>query len=107
MDADEITFEDLLVEEPGSPAPAGSFAQLLADGFPHKGGLAELTAIVQLPDPGPKSAALRQGYRQILEGQVLARSKKLPSRSPAPVSVGDCLCADARQAAAPGARNAR
>jgi len=107
MDADEITFEDLLAEEPGSPAPASSFAQLLADGFPHKGGLAELAAIVQLPDPGPKSAALRQSYRQILEGQAIARSKKLASRSPAPLPVGECLCAEARQATAPGARNAR
>jgi len=69
MGNDEITFEDLLSEEPACGAPPKSFGQLLADGFPHRGGLAELAAIEQLGDPGPKLAAVRHEYLQILEMQ--------------------------------------
>jgi len=69
MDADEITFEDLLDDEPGCAASPATFKQLLADGFPHKGGLAVLAAIERLEDPGPQLAPVRQGYLQILKMQ--------------------------------------
>lgn len=68
MDDDDITFEDLLDDEPAAAAPA-SFSQLLADGFPRNGGMAELAAIAQLPDPGKRLAALQRGYQQILQKQ--------------------------------------
>jgi hypothetical protein len=69
MGADEITFEDLLADEPACGAPPATFKQLLADGFPHQGGLAGLAAIEQMEDPGPQLAAVRQGYLQILKMQ--------------------------------------
>jgi hypothetical protein len=68
VDDDDITFEDLLDDEPAAAAPA-SFSQLLADGFPRNGGMAELAAIAQLPDPGKRLAALQRGYQQILQKQ--------------------------------------
>ena len=68
MDDDDITFEDLLDDEPTGGEPT-SFSQLLADGFPRDGGMAELAAIVQLPDPGNRLSALQRGYRQLLEKQ--------------------------------------
>ena len=68
MDDDDITFEDLLDDDPTDTAPA-SFAQLLADGFPPHGGMAELAAIAQLPDPGKRLAKLQRGYLQILQKQ--------------------------------------
>lgn len=69
MDDDEITFEDLLAAEPPSLSPAKSFEQLLADGFPQHGGLAELAAIVQMADAGPKFAALQCGYEKLFAMQ--------------------------------------
>jgi hypothetical protein len=69
MDADEITFEDLLAGEPEGTAPARTFARLLAEGFPRGGGLAELAAIMQLEEPGPRFAAVRLGYLQIFATQ--------------------------------------
>lgn len=68
MDDDDITFDDLLDDEPEGTSPA-SFSQLLADGFPRNGGLAELDAISRLPDPGKRLAALKLGYLQILQKQ--------------------------------------
>lgn len=67
-DDDDITFDDLLDDEPASTGPA-SYAQLLTDGFPSGGGLAELTAIAALPDPGRQLSALQRGFQQILEKQ--------------------------------------
>ena len=68
VDDDDITFDDLLDDEPTGGQPM-SFSQLLADGFPREGGMAELAAIAQLPDPGKHLAALQRGYRQLLEKQ--------------------------------------
>jgi hypothetical protein len=72
VDDDDITFDDLLDDEPAGCPPA-SFAQLLAEGFPRHGGMAELTAIAQLPSPGEHLAAVQRGYIQILEKQRRAR----------------------------------
>jgi hypothetical protein len=69
MDSDEITFEDLLADEPAGGAPPMTFEQLLADGFPHKGGLAALAAIEHMADPGPQLSAVRRGYLEILKRQ--------------------------------------
>jgi len=68
--ADEITYDDLLADEPACMAPPRTFKQLLADGFPHNGGLAELAAIERMEDPGPQLASVRQGYLQILKIQT-------------------------------------
>jgi hypothetical protein len=68
MSVDEITFQDLLAGEPAAAAPS-TFKQLLADGFPPQGGLAELAAIAQMEDPGEQFASVRQGYQQILKIQ--------------------------------------
>ena len=68
VDDDDITFEDLVDDEPDGTAPA-SFSQLLANGFPRNGGLAALDAIARLPDPGKRLAALQRGYLQILQKQ--------------------------------------
>lgn len=68
VDDDDITFDDLLDDEAAGDTPM-SFSQLLADGFPRDGGMAELAAIAQLPDPGKHLAALQRGYRQLLEKQ--------------------------------------
>jgi len=77
MDAEEITFEDLLTEDPGEAAEVSSFAQLLAEGFPRRGGLAELAAIAQMADPDRRFAALQHGYGEILEAQNRAPAKHL------------------------------
>jgi hypothetical protein len=69
MDADDITFEDLMGGESGREAPPMTFEQLLADGFPHRGGLEGLAAIERMPDPGPRLAAVQRGYLQILKIQ--------------------------------------
>jgi hypothetical protein len=69
MGTDEITFEDLLADGPVRGAPPRTYGQLLADGLPREGGMAALSAIAQLPDPGPKLAAVRQKYLEILELQ--------------------------------------
>ena len=71
MDDDDISFDDLLDDEPASTVPV-SFAQLRADGFPRNGGMAELAAIAHLPDPGQHLAALQRGFLQILVKQRLA-----------------------------------
>ncbi len=73
MDEDDISYQDLLDDEPAGTLPAGcapaSFAQLLADGFPIHGGMAALNAIAQLPDPGQHLAIVQRGYQQILAKQ--------------------------------------
>jgi hypothetical protein len=69
MSVDDITFEDLLANEPAPVAPPLTFKQLLADGFPHEGGLAALAAIEQMEDPGEQFASVRRGYLQILKIQ--------------------------------------
>jgi hypothetical protein len=70
MDVKEITFEDLLAGESASVASPTSFEQLLADGFPHKGGLEGLAAILRMEHPGPRFVAVRQSYLQILQMQM-------------------------------------
>jgi len=68
VDDDDISFDDLLDEEPAGTPPV-SFSQLRANGFPRNGGMAELAAITQLPDPGQHLAALQRGFVQILAKQ--------------------------------------
>lgn len=69
MGAQEISFEDLLADEAAPAAPPATFKQLLADGFPHKGGLAGLAAIERMEDPGAQFAAVRQEYLRIVKMQ--------------------------------------
>jgi hypothetical protein len=66
MGTDEITFQDLLGDEPECGTAPRTFAQLLAEGLPYKAGMAELAAIERMENPGPEFARLREGYRQIL-----------------------------------------
>jgi hypothetical protein len=68
VDDDDISFDDLLDDEPASALPA-TYEQLRADGFPRNGGVAELAAIARLPEPGERLAALQRGFFQILEKQ--------------------------------------
>jgi hypothetical protein len=68
VDDDDITFKDLLDDE-ADGAPPASFSELLANGFPRNGGMAELNVIAQLPDPGKRLAALQRGYLEILQKQ--------------------------------------
>ena len=68
MDDDDISFDDLLDDEPAGTLPV-SFSQLRAEGFPRDGGLAELAVIAQLPDPEKRLVALQRGFIQILEKQ--------------------------------------
>jgi hypothetical protein len=68
VDDDDISFDDLLDDEPASVLPA-TYEQLRADGFPRNGGVAELAAIARLPEPGERLAALQRGFIQILEKQ--------------------------------------
>ncbi|HUD27022.1 MAG TPA: hypothetical protein VMQ45_15145 [Burkholderiaceae bacterium] len=72
LDVDDITFEDLLAYEPAGVAPPSTFKQLLADGFPHRGGLEGLAAIQRMPDPGPELAAVQRGFLQILKLQKIS-----------------------------------
>jgi hypothetical protein len=65
----EITFEDLLGDEPGRAGPPMSLRELLANGFPRHGGLEALAAIEQMADQDPRLAEVRQRYLQILELQ--------------------------------------
>jgi len=76
MDANEITFEDLLTEEPSGASAATSYERLLAEGFPRKGGLADLANIAQMADSGSRFAALRKGYLEILELQSRAQAMR-------------------------------
>ena len=69
---DDITFEDLLAAEPLGAAPPTTFEQLLADGFPHRGGVEGLAAIARMPDPEPRLAEVRRAYLQILKMQKSA-----------------------------------
>jgi hypothetical protein len=69
MGAEEISFEDLLADEPACAAPPATFKQLLADGFPHGGGLAALAAIEQMEEPGAQLADVRQEYLRIVRMQ--------------------------------------
>ena len=66
-----ITFEDLMGGESARATPPMTFEQLLADGFPHRGGLEGLAAIERLPDPGPRLAAVQRqlGARPRRAGQ--------------------------------------
>jgi hypothetical protein len=75
MGIDDITFEDLLADEPDRGGRPMTFKQLLADGFPHKGGLEGLATIEQMRDPGPQLAEVRRQYLQILKMQRRAASK--------------------------------
>ncbi len=68
MEEDDITFDDLLDDEPAGTLPT-SFSQLLADGFPREGGIAALDAISRLPDPDQRLAGLQRGFEQILQKQ--------------------------------------
>ncbi len=74
MEPDEITFEDLLDDdERGCAALPQTFGQLLAEGFPRRGGLAQLAEIERMVDPEPRFAAVQQGYLRLLEQQRRAR----------------------------------
>jgi hypothetical protein len=68
VEEDDITFDDLLDDEPAGTLPT-SFSQLLADGFPREGGIAALDAISRLPDPDQRLAGLQRGFEQILQKQ--------------------------------------
>jgi hypothetical protein len=81
MDPDEITFDDLLDDEPAASQVPQSYEQLHADGFPRGGGLAALAAIQTLEDPGSRFVSLRTKYRQLLELQ-----QRETARSPGPAS---------------------
>jgi hypothetical protein len=72
MGEKEVTFEDLLDDDGACAAPPLTFEQVLACGFPYRGGLAALTAITQIEDPGPRLATVRQAYLQILSLQKRA-----------------------------------
>jgi hypothetical protein len=69
MDPDDITFDDLLDDEPAASEMPRNYAQLHADGFPRGGGLAALAAIQGLDDPDPRFASLQDKYRRLLELQ--------------------------------------
>jgi hypothetical protein len=72
FDYDDISFNDLL-DEPSSQSTApATLDELLANGFPVAGGVADLAALAQLPDPGARHSALRQKYLKILELQQRA-----------------------------------
>ena len=69
---DDISYHDLL-DETSSPSTApATLAELLAHGFPAHGGVAELAALAQLPDPDSRHSALRQKYLKMLESQQRA-----------------------------------
>jgi len=82
MDTDDITFEDLLAAEPAASTAPTSFSDLRAEGFPHRGGIAELAAIARLRDPGSKFAAVQHAYRDILEQQISGVSTRAEVRVP-------------------------
>ena len=101
MDAQEITFEDLLTEEPAETAEVSSFAQLLAEGFPRRGGLAELAAIARMADPDPRFAALQHGFLQILEAQNRAPAMDLQVGAGTQRTFADCPTVSKREAVVP------
>lgn len=49
-----------IIEELLTPgiAPAKTYTQLIDEGTPHNGGLAQLAEVEQTEDPGPQLAAL-------------------------------------------------
>jgi len=69
MSVDEITFDDLLDDEPSNAGPITTMRQLRDTGFPPQGGLKALAAVQQLEDPDGELAALRQCYLQFLDIQ--------------------------------------
>ena len=69
MDAEEITFDDLLAGESDGQSMPQTYQQLLAGGFPRGGGLEALSAIQNLQDPDSRFSAVRSTYRGILELQ--------------------------------------
>jgi hypothetical protein len=83
MDPDDITFDDLLDDEPAASEMPQSLEQLHADGFPRGGGLAALAAIQGLDDPDPRFASLRSKYRNLLE---LQQRETVKSGTPATVT---------------------
>jgi len=76
MDPDDITFDDLLDDEPATSEMPQTLEQLHADGFPRGGGLAALAAIQGLDDPDPRFASLRTKYGHLLEMQQREAVKK-------------------------------
>ena len=76
MDAREISYDDLVLDDEGSgTATPTSVEQLLADGFPRGGGLEALEAIAQLEAQGARQAALAGQVRQLLQEQRAARRR--------------------------------
>ena len=69
---DDITYNDLLDDQSEPAAAPSTLAELLSNGFPTDGGVAELAALAQLPDPGAQHAAVRQKYLKLLELQKRA-----------------------------------
>ena len=45
--------------------PTKTYSDLLAEGLPHKGGLAQLAAAEQMENPPPQIAAIRYSFLQI------------------------------------------
>jgi len=100
MDTEEITFEDLLTEDPGEAAEVSSFAQLLAEGFPRRGGLAELAAMARMADSDGRFAALQRGYLEILEAQNRAPAMHLQVGAGTQRTFADCPSVSKREAVA-------
>jgi len=100
MDAEEITFEDLLTADPAEAAEVSSFAQLLAEGFPRTGGLAELAAIARMADPDCRFAALQHGFLEILEAQKRAPAMDLQVGAGTQRTFADCSTVSQREAVA-------
>jgi hypothetical protein len=72
MGADEISFDELMAEETTGESLPQSFSQLLADGFPRGGGMAELAQIANLQVSNPKHAAAQKKFLQLLQLQLRA-----------------------------------
>jgi len=84
MEDDEIRFEDLLGDDPPSGSPPASLADVLANGFPPDGNLADLAAIARLKSADPRFALVQHRYRNLLEMQERALLREPGSELPAP-----------------------
>jgi hypothetical protein len=73
MDEPEITYEDLLDDDdPAESLAPKTLSDLLADGFPRRGTLETLAAIVRLDDPAASFGAVQRGYQELLDKQLRA-----------------------------------
>ena len=55
-----------LFDQDTSGWPDKTFTDLINEGIPHAGGLAQLAAAEQCEDPGPQLAGVRYGYLVIM-----------------------------------------